>query len=165
MSIEHYYFVYSAMTQSVGSLIAIIGVFMIFRIQIQRERLGNTYRALRRAFYGETWRPGNEIKGEVTKYLDENKNTDVANTKHYKLIETNFNNLGEHGDNLDYIKNEGMRTIWVGGVVFIYYILALHLNSFFYPTIYRLSVFIFGAILSVLAIFVSIRYIFKCLMI
>jgi len=42
-----YYLIYSSMTETTSALIALVGIFLIFHIQLQRERLGRAYENLK----------------------------------------------------------------------------------------------------------------------
>jgi len=48
-----YYLIYSAMTETTSALIALVGIFLIFRIQIQRERLKDAYETLKLLIFPE----------------------------------------------------------------------------------------------------------------
>ncbi len=39
LRLDYYYYIYSAMTQATGALIALVGIFIVYKLQIQRSRI------------------------------------------------------------------------------------------------------------------------------
>lgn len=161
MDVEHYYYVYGAMTQAMGALVAIVGVFMIFRIQIQRDKLGNTYYSLKSYFFNPTkWIPTEEIE-KVARQFVEGKREDV-DLQGQRAIR-DYGSFLRHKNDSQYITNEGIEVIKSAVGVFIYYIIVLHLNYILYELKSNFFVFILGLIFSICVVVYLLCYVVKCL--
>ena len=54
---DQYYYIYSAMAQSTGALIALVGIFVVFRLQHQSDRIRRGREKLERIIYARPLLP------------------------------------------------------------------------------------------------------------
>lgn len=134
------------MTQSMGALIALIGVFIIFRVQIQRKRLKEIYAILERLSFPDCSRKQID-EGVKIKLENKEKLSSVGpiNKQVIQLCE----DLVNQKNILEYTIRQGKRAIIMTSSVFIFYIIVLNGNNYFYNSILRLPVFFLGLFLAI----------------
>lgn len=148
------------MTQSMGALIALIGVFIIFRVQIQRERLKEIYVILERLSF-----PGysrKEIDEGVKAKLEDKEKLSSTGPINKHVIQV-CEDLVNQKNILDYTIGQGKYAVAVTSIVFIFYIIALNGNNYFYNSILRLPVFFLGLLLAILVVILIALYIRNCI--
>ncbi len=160
MRIDSYYYIYSAMTQSMGALIALIGVFIIFRVQIQRERLKEIYAILRHLSFPDCSRKQID-DGVKAKLEDKEKLSKVGPINKYTLQVSE--DLENQKDILDYTIRQGKIAVAATSFVFIFYIIALNWNDYLYVSILRMPVLVFGVFLAVGIVIRITLYIWNCI--
>lgn len=146
MELDSYYYIYSAMTQSMGALIALVGVFIIFRIQIQRGRLREIYSGLERLAFPNHSRK--QIDEGVKGKLEDKENLLKVGPINRQVIQL-CENLVNDREVLEYTIKQGKNTVVAISFVFIYYIVTLNVNKYLYKSLLRLPVFYLGLFLAV----------------
>lgn len=160
MKIDSYYYIYSAMTQSMGALIALIGVFIIFRVQIQRERLKEVYAILERlSFPGQ---PRKQIDEGVKAKLEDKEKLSSVGPINKHVIQL-CDDLVNQKNILEYTIQQGKIAVAVTSFVFIFYIIALNGNDYFFASILRLPVLILGLLLAIGIVVRIALYIWNCI--
>ncbi len=154
-----YYYVYSAMIQAVGALIALVSIFVIFKIQIQMQRIKGDY---------EMVLPLYKSEGEYlsTEKLDIYMAQSLSNRKgcFFDFIKEINDRINKNKDILHYTRMKGRIIIFLYTFLFIYYIFAMHLNYvIFNDSVLPLIVLFVGFSLSIFTIIRTIYYLMKCL--
>lgn len=168
MSPMSYYYIYSAMTQVTGALLALVGLFIVFRLQLQRERIRAGYDGLRVLLSPKSVSQGQASGGILWKTRDElDKIAEDMITKKedegWKRIEVEYNSLKKHKDILKYTRGRGIGIIFEIGFIFIYYLLILHYNE---KILFKRSQNIFfyvGLILCVVVIMRILNFLRRCI--
>ena len=156
VEIEYYYYVYSAMTQSMGALIALVGVFIIFRIQIQRGRLKEIYAGLEYAsFPMKTRKEIDEGAKEKLKQKEHLISQGPSNKQSVQLCE----DLEYQKDILKYTIEQGKYTIIMTSVTFLFYIYILNANNLLFNSILQVPMFVVGLLLSFAVVVKITKYI------
>ena len=70
---DQYYYIYSAMAQSTGALIALVGIFIVFRLQHQSDRIRRGREKIERIIYARPLLPLKELINDAEKYINETK--------------------------------------------------------------------------------------------
>jgi len=160
MKIDSYYYIYSAMTQSMGALIALIGVFIIFRVQIQRERLKEIYATLRHLSFPDCSRKQID-EGVKAKLEDKEKLSKVGPINKYTIQLSE--DLENQKDILEYTIRQGKIAVAATSCVFIFYIIVLNGTDYFYNSILRIPVFFIGLFLAIGIVVRIMLYILNCI--
>ncbi|MCK4820381.1 hypothetical protein KA005_31745 [bacterium] len=160
LELSHYYYVYSAMVQATGALIALVGVFIIFRLQIQRDIVRDAEDNLlsNKGLGGAR----KDLERRAEEWLRNNNTNRERTTSAHIFIEENFQNLRLHKSIRKYAIDKGVITIILVTFLFMYYIIVLHLNHFL-VTLSPLRPFIGGVIFSIFIVGYLINYIIKCI--
>ncbi len=159
MTPDQHFYVYSAMTQSMGALIALVGVFIVFRIQIQRDRIGGAFERLAQILKIS---PLLNSRDDILKSADDV----LKDGKHHlinrrKDVQREKDNLGRHEDILKYTIDKGKETIALVALLFMYYIIALHSKA--YNALFPSARLLVGLVLSMLIIIRLILYLRNCI--
>jgi len=168
MSTASYYYIYSALTQTTGALLALVGLFIVFRLQLQRERIRAGYDGLRLLLSPKSVSQGQVSGGILWKTREELDKIieDMINKKEderWKRIETEYNSVKKHKDILKYTREKGVRIIYEIGLIFIYYMLILHFNEKIF-SVERTTIFLYtGLILCTVVIFRILYFLKKCI--
>jgi|GEM_PF-2762021 len=163
MSADSYCYIYSAMTQSVAGLIALIGVFTIFKIQIHRQRIDNNYRELASLTCSPYLHHSPEaIDKEVTKFLNSGVGIDGPRPVHNKVKQL-VDIIKEEKDRFNFTRYGGIVIIILSGMLFCYYLTCLNLNYWLYGKSWRNIPVILGACFALLVILLGVYYITHCL--
>lgn len=122
LKLDYYYYIYSAMTQAMGGLIALVGVFMIFRLNFDKKRKDEQRSVVRDTFgLHAVLLPENVLERRVEERLGEEKNEDT----HHFLSEV-WNIYILYRDSLEYTGKVGKWVIAGLTGLFIFYIILLH---------------------------------------
>lgn len=73
MTPDQYFYVYSGMTQSIGALIALVGIFIVFRLELQRNRIRDCREKLVSITHVDRFLPLKDFVSEVESYISEYK--------------------------------------------------------------------------------------------
>lgn len=148
------------MTQATGGLIALVGVFIIFRIQIQRQRIQPYYDYFRGIFAtADEYLPKKELKRRAREYLESRNNAAL-----YSSVKNKYDMLVKDGDILKYTVQEGREIIIKIAILFCYYVLVLHINSIIYNLLFwKLLIFLVGLGFSFLVLFWVVCYLLNCI--
>ena len=168
MNSTSYYYIYSALTQVTGALLALVGLFIVFRLQLQRERIRAGYNGMRLLLSPKSVSQG-QISGgilwktrvELDKIIEDmiRKKED----ERWKRIESEYNSVKKHKDILKYTREKGVRIIYEIGLIFIYYVLILHFNEKIFSVGYA-SIFLYvGLILCGLVILRILNFLKRCI--
>lgn len=157
LKIDFYYYVYSAMVQATGSLIALVGVFIIFRLQIQRDMIRDAEdNLLSGKGLGGTRK---DLERKAEEYLSNNEATKTNSL--YIFIKENLQNLQLHKEIRKYAMDRGVLAIISVTSLFIYYIIILH-NHHSY-IVFPLLPFMVGMVVSILFVGFLLNYIIRCI--
>jgi len=154
MNIEYYYYIYTAMTQTTGALIATVAIFIIFRIQIQRERIRNSYKSLANlASFNENYSQ-TKLDVLIKEELDKPQQDRRFDDRLSLIIEGEWKNAKNQEDTINYTIQEGKKVVTQAASLFIYYIFVLHIHYFIFYNLSLLRLCLFsGLVISLLIIF------------
>lgn len=163
-----YYYIYSALTQVTGALLALVGLFIVFRLQLQRERIRAGYDGLRLLLSPKSVSEGQVSGGILWKTRDEldkiiEEMVERKKDERWKRIETEYNSVKKHKDILKYTREKGIGIIYEIGLIFIYYVLILHFNEKIF-SVRQASIFLYaGLILCVVVILRILNFLKRCI--
>lgn len=153
MNIDHYYYIYSAMTQVMGALLALVGVFMIFRIQLQKEYIESHAEKIRKILL-------NPRDIDAYRLLIDDKETSQEKKDKILIAEFEHNSklLKTHEKTLENTVKKGKSTVKELAYIFIFYILILHLNALIYchPLNYLKNIVLTCSLIFVIVIIVRL---------
>jgi hypothetical protein len=153
MTLEGYYYVYSAMTQAIGSLIALVGIFIIFRIQLQRERIRDSCISIANLGHWNNDFSEKEITSLAEAFITSSASK-MGDIKIVKAIENELINKTKQHEIMEYTIKQGEVLVIHATFLFIYYIFILHFHScIFYSAFLRKVYFVLGITLTVLVVF------------
>jgi len=148
------YYIYSAMTQAVGALLALVGVFIVYRLQIQRERI-----SLAREHLREKVCPGRicsitDVVKDAEKSI-QNLNSNNGTRQTMKLI---YDGLIRHLEIWKFTIIKGKFVVRILAELFTCYVILLFLNSSIYQ-IAKLRIFaLFFAFILTSLVIINITY-------
>ncbi|MFH1200815.1 MAG: hypothetical protein V1484_00595 [bacterium] len=127
MNIDHYSYIYSAMTQSTGALLALVGVFIIFRIKLQEECIDSCAERIRKITFDPRSIDAYRIliDHEDTSQKEKDK---ILNAE----VEQNMELFKKHEKILEDTIKRGKDIVKELAFIFLFYVLILHLNEFIY---------------------------------
>jgi len=134
---ECYYYVYSAMAQVTGGLIALVGIFIVYHLQVQRERIQDASNRLREALqYGDCnsihivrYKKLLEIAAELLA-TTQNMNVPASDVPKINRIRIERDNIKWHIDNLHHTVKRGAIIVFVTTLLFLWFIAGLFAHSF-----------------------------------
>ena len=119
--------VYSAMTEVTGGLIALFGVFIVYKLQIQRDRIKGARETLKNIFLAsEFYVPLSEILEFAEQKIRELKFA-PGEEKQAKVFHTN---LKRYVRTYQFTVRHGAAGTGMATILFLYYICVLHLNEY-----------------------------------
>ena len=127
MNIDHYYYIYSAMTQSTGALLALVGVFMIFRINLQKEYIDSCAERIRKITFDPRSIGAYKILIDH-KDTSQKEKDKILNAE----VEQNMERFKKHEKILEDTVKRGKDIVKELAFIFLFYVLILHLNEFIY---------------------------------
>ena len=151
------------MTQAAGTLLVVTGIFIVFRLQIQKERLSETYSDLHTFYVSCNNCSKRDLRESVKEFLEQHKN-DSEKSKEYYTLSRTYKNLLTHENNFRYAADKGIIAIIIAGTLFIYYISVLHHNDLILGKCCELLFFILGFLLSIVAVIYAVNYIIRCVL-
>jgi len=162
MDANSYCYIFSAMIQSVAGLMALIGVFAIFKIDLHRRRIEGDYMQLSPLVTGNlTYYSDSKIDTEADKILAEPKAT-AGQTPIREKIEHLVGCIRSEKSNLRYTRNGAIIATILSCLLFLFYAMLLNFS-------YRLSFavkdvcIVFGIVLTAVVVLIDIFYIVYCL--
>jgi len=162
MTIDQYYYVYSAMAQSIAALIALAGVFTIFKIQTLRENRKTLYSNLRIPL--KIIETGSEkIVDEKIRLTIEHKDNSEDNQKKYASIKDDHDNLERVKKEINDVLEKGKKIIVELTMLFLFYVVSLNLTSFLFHSFLRIPAFILGILASIFIFLKMKNFIITCL--
>jgi len=160
MEIDRYYIIYSTMTLATSSLIGLVGIFIIFRIQLQRDRIRKSYIDMHKLLKMEpekaAWK---DLHQGIKRVLE----TEESENK--KAIEFKQNRVKNSERILHYTINWGVFTLAYIGLLFLIYTFVLHFhNELPFMQTHRFQVEIVTFALNVIGLIVLLKYLITCIL-
>lgn len=102
MTSDQYFYVYSGMAQATGSLIALVGIFIVFRLELQRNSIRNCREMIVDITNVDTFLSLKDFVSEVKNYISTYKNEQRIVDCHEagELAKRYLENLERHIENL-----------------------------------------------------------------
>jgi len=116
---EQFYVIYGAMTQATGGLIALFGIFIVYKLQIQRDRLRGEREYLKRMLY-----PGDDYI-PLEKILAKARELAATNLSVGDLYE----DLDRCVEHYHWAIRYGAIGIGITALIFIWFVLGLFLHG------------------------------------
>ncbi len=116
---EQFYVIYGAMTQATGGLIALFGIFIVYKLQIQRDRLRGEREYLKRMLY-----PDDDYI-PLEKMLAKAKELAATNLSIAEL----YDDLDRCVEHYHWTIRYGSIGIGITALIFIWFILGLFLHA------------------------------------
>jgi len=163
MDVDRYYLIYSTMTLTTASLIGLVGIFIIFRIQLQRDRIRQAYIDMHKLLNLEpevtTWDDLTQGIKEVLETKEDEKG------KQQKAVEHKHNRVKKSKEILRYTINWGVFTLAYIGALFAIYIFVLHFhNELPFMETHRFQVEIATFALDMIAVIILLKYLITCIL-
>jgi len=161
MEIDRYYTIYSTMTLATSTLIGLVGIFIIFRIQLQRDRIRQAYMDMHKLLDMEPERGSwDELHHGIRRTLEvEEENGDR------KIIEHKYARLKKSEEILKYTISRGVFILAYVGLLFVLYVFILHFhNDLSFMQTHRVQVEITAFILNVIAMIMLLKYLITCIL-
>jgi len=161
MDIDRYYIIYSTMTLATSSLIGLVGIFIIFRIQLQRDRIRQTYIEMHKLLKLEpekaSWKDLHQGIKQVLETKEESGNKKVVEFKQARV--KNSERI------LRYTINWGVFTLAYIGLLFLIYVFVLHFhNELTFMQAHRFQVEMATFVLDVIALAILLKYLITCIL-
>ncbi len=163
MEIDRYYIIYSTMTLAIGSLIALVGIFIIFRIQLQRDRIRQGYMDMQKLLNLEpevaSWKDINQGLRQTLETKEE------AKSNIHRAVEHKHNRVKKSENILHYTISRGVFILSAIGVLFILHVFVLYFhNEMNFMKMHRHMVFLAMFLLDALIIATLLKYLITCIL-
>ncbi|MFC1576587.1 hypothetical protein ACFL3J_02840 [Candidatus Omnitrophota bacterium] len=151
------------MTLATGSLIALVSVFIIFRIQLQRDRIRKTYEEITKMLDLQDDYPSmEELRIAIRNVLGSD---DRKDSKLYRAIDRKHQQIKYNESVLRYTVNNGIHVLLSIGVIFVLYTFLLHFHNYFELfQVHRFRTLIVIFSLAVLVILNMLVYLIRCVL-
>ena len=161
MEIDRYYIIYSTMTLATASLIGLVGIFIIFRIQLQRDRIRQAYIDMHKLLKMEpkkaSWSELHRGIKQVLETEEESENKKAVEFKHRRVKNSE--------EILRYTINWGVFTLAYIGLLFLIYTFVLHFhNELPFMQTHRFQIEIVTFILNVIGLIILLKYLITCIL-
>jgi len=146
MCIEDISSVYGIMTQTTGSLIALVGIFIIFRTQLQMQSIWHSEETI--AIICKRFK--DKYKDKTIDCLANNivQGTIEADSWEIERLSEQLENKIHNKKILKYTIDHGKGIVRYNSLMFIYYFILLHLNTLIKYNIWQVFYFCFGLVFS-----------------
>jgi len=161
MEIDRYYIIYSTMTLATSSLIGLVGIFIIFRIQLQRDRIRQTYIEMHKLLKLEPEKASwSELHHGIKRVLETEEKSENK-----KALEFKNKRVKKSEEILRYTINWGVFTLSYIGLLFLIYVFVLHFhNELPFMQTHRFQVEVGTFILNAIAIVILLKYLITCIL-
>jgi len=161
MEVDRFYVIYSTMTLATGSLIGLIGIFIIFRIQLQRNRIRAAYIDIHKLLNMQpevsTW---HELKTALKKTLETKEESEVK-----KGLNTKHESVKRSERILRYTINWGVFNLLFVGALFVIHVFILFFhNELLFLKTHRFGVEMTLFTLDVIMIVLLLQYLVVCIL-
>lgn len=133
MTADQYFYIYSGMAQATAGLIALIGIFIVFRLELQRNRIRNCRDTIESITYVDTFLPLKTFIAEVETYISTCKEGGRTINGHdsRELAQKYLENFKRHINNLHHTIKYGGIGIGLTALLFLSYAAILYWHSKF----------------------------------